>query len=295
MLLLLLACADAPPPAADSPAPSSEDCGDYASLGQPFLMTWCTSCHGPTQELGAVRLHTLELLQQHSERVQLRLEAGSMPPSGGPSEAELQAFQAWLDCGAPGLDPGRPADSELEHPSLSWEDEVEVSELGQGLLNFEFAEAQGTWRGYQVWELQEDGGLALAERGRRFEAGEISESFEPPLLLWHPIEEAWTQDTTRSRSGDLGVDSWQESWTVSRHDEVDVRALALDPLRGFEATTPEGSRARVLFSGEVWLSWSIEDPEVGDIAGQSQLFDNEAVEGWLGEGLIWQQRVVRWD
>jgi hypothetical protein len=270
------------------------DCGDYALTGQPFLTTYCRSCHGAGQQLGAVRLDSLEDLHQHQERVAVRLGEGTMPPSGGPRPDELLAFQAWLDCGAPGQDSGRPEGSEVTNPSASWEEQIAVTELAPGRLLFTMTETGGQDRGEQIWELTE-GGLALSESTRYFDGSPVTDVWEPPLLVWHPSEDSWSRSVSHTRLDDLGSVSWSEEWTVVRSESLDGRLLFRDELRGFEASAAEGGRVSVMFSADTWLTTAIGDPELGLLEAQALFFDNLSATELIDESVLIQQRVVRWD
>ena len=73
------------------------------------VRTWCSSCHGSAlatdQRQGApdgTNFDTYTDVQTWLARIQLRtLEQVDMPPAGGPTEADLDALAAWIDCGAP--------------------------------------------------------------------------------------------------------------------------------------------------------------------------------------------------
>ncbi len=120
--LLLWGCAETNAPrGVEEPArsrtspPLVMDCSEshtWATVGAPFMLTWCTPCHGPAlaeeDRQGAPMgldfdTHAKAVAMQ--ARIQARVldSAGvsPMPPMGGPSDAELEALQAWLDCGMP--------------------------------------------------------------------------------------------------------------------------------------------------------------------------------------------------
>ncbi len=82
-------------------------CVDYARV-QPILAAHCTGCHAASRQ-GAARagapvgvdLDDYAGARAHAERSNLRMQAGTMPPGGGPSSGERATFQAWLDAGSP--------------------------------------------------------------------------------------------------------------------------------------------------------------------------------------------------
>ena len=116
LLLALLACGqlqEIPPSPAAPAAPGGLT---YANAGQPFLLTYCTGCHAQTlsgdRRRGApvgLDLDSVAGLRSNLGRVRARtVDAGDMPPGGGPTDAELARFAAWLDAGAPGVEASFP-------------------------------------------------------------------------------------------------------------------------------------------------------------------------------------------
>jgi hypothetical protein len=93
---------------------SQEECADslwnYTNVGQPFMMTWCTSCHHSDLRTDlrpdgtdGVNFESHSLVISQIERIEARAisEPPTMPPAGGPSDAELQRLREWIECGAP--------------------------------------------------------------------------------------------------------------------------------------------------------------------------------------------------
>ena len=82
----------------------------YNNFGSQFMTDYCTSCHD-TSVSGAsrnfapvgVNFDTLELVQNQSNRVNLRAGEGTgMPPSSAssqPSSAERDLLSEWIVCG----------------------------------------------------------------------------------------------------------------------------------------------------------------------------------------------------
>ena len=92
----------------------SEGCEDipwtYQNVGDPFMRTWCASCHHvdlpQDQRAGSplgVNFHSYTEVISQLERIQARTlsEPMTMPPAGGPSDQELNRLREWIDCGAP--------------------------------------------------------------------------------------------------------------------------------------------------------------------------------------------------
>jgi uncharacterized membrane protein len=78
----------------------------YDNFGRGYMNQWCTGCHAarlrPYQRNGAppdVNLDTFDDVMLHAERIQVRsVDSTTMPPTGTPSEAEVQALGEWLRC-----------------------------------------------------------------------------------------------------------------------------------------------------------------------------------------------------
>lgn len=82
----------------------------WENFGEPFLLDWCTGCHasGLTAERRAmapveVNLDELDSVRANMDRIWHRAadQNATMPPAGGPGEAERELLGEWLACGAP--------------------------------------------------------------------------------------------------------------------------------------------------------------------------------------------------
>ena len=101
--LLLVACGDDRTPACEQSQLS------YATFGQPFMLSWCNGCHStqlPSNMRQAapidINFDTLtEIRSQSFSIVQTTTDLRTMPPEGGPSDAERQMLAQWMSCGAP--------------------------------------------------------------------------------------------------------------------------------------------------------------------------------------------------
>jgi cytochrome c5 len=101
--------AESGPPAEDS-AEACESPETWATIGQPFLLTYCTACHSShlsgEARYGApegVDLDSLAGARSWLPRVQARaLDLEDMPPGDGPSTEERERLAAWIACGGPG-------------------------------------------------------------------------------------------------------------------------------------------------------------------------------------------------
>lgn len=290
MIWLALACTRGVP---DTGAPAQECAQSHAVTAQPLLTTYCTSCHGQTAQQGGVRLDTLDAVRAHAERAEVRVGEGTMPPGGGLHPDQLQALQTWLACGAPGQldDPVKPVVT--DDPNAAAELSVSVQEMGDGRY---LVVAQDSFTGAlwseHVWVVQ-DGELALQERVRPVAGDLVTDAWSPPVRVYSPTESSWTQDVERTRTDQTGADTWTESWTASRWQQVDARALTKDPVRGFQVSEVDGASITVLFSGTTWLARQSWDPIDGvEIWHQSQFFDPAS--SLLSDGAFWQERALSW-
>ena len=82
----------------------------WDNTGAPFLLTWCTACHASSltedarQEAPAeLDFDDLDRFLPYADRAGVRTvdDDAGMPPAGGPSQAERDAFGEWIACGAP--------------------------------------------------------------------------------------------------------------------------------------------------------------------------------------------------
>ena len=84
---------------------------NWTNVGQPFMMTWCTSCHhselATANRQGAPTAYNFDTYSEtvsHGTNVMSRVidqTPSPMPPAGGPTDAELQRLYEWLECGMP--------------------------------------------------------------------------------------------------------------------------------------------------------------------------------------------------
>ena len=225
----LLACTDVvdsvPVEIEDTGSP---ECGDFASVGQPFTLTYCSACHSPyvTDRRGApegVDLMALDDIRAHRERFAARVLEGTMPPGGGASVEEVDALVAWLDCGAPGSDnplqPGTQLQPGLATTALAeaqtgsaFPEGLTLRHLNDGLLLRERFLVQGS-----------DAWLVQWSDDRR------TVDYDPPLQIWSS-QDSWTQQVDALVEASDGS-TWTESqtWSASIQDIVgDARDLSAD-------------------------------------------------------------------
>lgn len=77
----------------------------YATFGEAFFSTHCTSCHAAGTGVAGAESDPFETQAQIQAAIEDIYErAGgsndSMPPSGGPTAEERQQLAEWLSCGA---------------------------------------------------------------------------------------------------------------------------------------------------------------------------------------------------
>ncbi len=250
LLPLLLACTD---PVAPTPEPiAAAACGDWASVGQPFALGWCTSCHSSRLPAGhrygapeGVDLDTLAGMRKWSERVSVRAlgDDADMPPGSHASASERAALAAWIACGAPGEEASMP-EGERDADLLGAVTLTGgVTEADGGVLLSQNLDGEGWLRqSFVGWP---ESGLAAALVGPDGGVAE-SVSFEPPLAVWDDAERTLQSAVVATREGAAGVVVAEEDWTVTR--EVDAQP---DPR--FMEAAPERVVAEV--DGEAAFVW----------------------------------------
>jgi len=74
----------------------------YSGTIRPLLDKYCTSCHSPTSRDIPPILDTYAGAKANAAAANAAISTGGMPPSGkAPTDAETQAFQDWVNQGAP--------------------------------------------------------------------------------------------------------------------------------------------------------------------------------------------------
>jgi hypothetical protein len=73
----------------------------YSGTIKPLLEKYCTACHNPAQGITPL-LDTYSNAKANAVAANDAIRAATMPPSGkAPTDAETQAFQDWVNLGAP--------------------------------------------------------------------------------------------------------------------------------------------------------------------------------------------------
>lgn len=101
---LLLSCGTKNDPVESLPQDGLPDTVTYTQHIRPLLETNCTGCHASTLQ-GANRngaptgvdFDTYANAAQSAERGNVRIQAGSMPPTGGIDSYDRALFQKWID------------------------------------------------------------------------------------------------------------------------------------------------------------------------------------------------------
>jgi uncharacterized membrane protein len=94
----------------DAPLPTECDGLTWRTVGEPFVLSWCLSCHSENVTGDArqdapktINFDTREKVEELAAAIEFVLDRDdpTMPPVGGPSAKETERFLLWLDCGAP--------------------------------------------------------------------------------------------------------------------------------------------------------------------------------------------------
>lgn len=281
MWLFVLACA------ADEQAERAP-LSDYSTHAAPTLRTHCTACHGELRGEGGVQLNTYSLASTAGQRALERMRDGSMPPGGGLSEGEIDAFQLWMDQGSLGQDVQAPLAPIPQVGLESLEIQATLSELSPGRFEVTWVQAlSGQPFASEVW-LAQDQAIYLEQRSG---AG-VVDSWQPALRIFDAGQESWTQDTQHSRSDALGQDSWSERWTAESWEATDARAFDKQALGSW--VVEEQGASFGFQAGERYLvARSSQDPELG--GSQSMLVRTPGLpDTLLQDGLVWTERVILW-
>jgi len=251
----------------------------WANTGEPYLLTYCSGCHaaGVAEEAryGAtldVVLDSADQVFAHAERVAARVEDGTMPPSGGPDDAENACFIAWLEQGARGrgdalfsaeAGPIAPAawevletvDVDADFPEgLTWST-TQVG-LGRPVL-------RGLWS-VERWLVDGDDAW-LVERARFDGDGTLLTAlrWDPPLRFsMDGGEDSWTIETERVHEDADGETVLTEVWDFVRDvDDPDPRAIDTAPVRIVGVERGSGAELGLSLSARMGpvQRWSFDD------------------------------------
>lgn len=278
MWILLLACVD----------PEPELVSDYSTHAAPTLRTHCTACHGALRSEGGLQLHTLSLASSGGERALARMAEGSMPPGGGVSQREIEAFTLWMDQGTPGQDSEAPQASLPQQGLESLEVNATLLEQSPGRFEVSWVDAlSGAPFASEVW-LTQDGAIFLEER-----AGlDVVDRWEPALRIFDAGQESWTQEVQHSRSDALGQDTWSEQWTGQSWDTLDARAFDKQAL-GSQTVEEQGATMSFQAGERYLVARASQDAELGRF--EAMLVRTEALpDALLEDGLVWTERVTLW-
>ncbi len=104
LLLVLLALAAC---GSDQDATCSKSYLTYDNFGQAYMESWCNGCHSatlpPDMRQGApvgMYFDTLDEIHAQQDGIVTTNARATMPPSGGPTDAERAMLSEWLTCGA---------------------------------------------------------------------------------------------------------------------------------------------------------------------------------------------------
>ncbi len=283
MLLLALACASPGDSAPTAAAATVDTCVglDAATVGIPFATTWCASCHSSALPSRFGAPEGLDLESLAGLRAQLSVLPGAvgegrMPPGGGPSDAEITRFLAWVACGAPGEDVVFPVPAVAAAGRAAWEVEQRVDAGADGSLLFSVrrlgigsTSALGTLVTEQYVVGEADAWLLT--RTRFDEVGEVlyADTWSPPLQVFRDAD-AWVSATTRTRDEPAGTSTAAEEWQFTRDPDPDIDARMRQPgerlILGIEVNW--GSEVSFYVSDERGIDGHrFEDRALGDAEG----------------------------
>jgi uncharacterized membrane protein len=79
----------------------------YETFGGPFVTTWCRGCHSRDQPMRQrapvdINFDTRADVERFAQDIQRVAGTGrTMPPAGGPSDAERALLVEWVSCDTP--------------------------------------------------------------------------------------------------------------------------------------------------------------------------------------------------
>lgn len=321
LLLLSLGCGrDRDPAASDSVVTATDTeeeeeeeegtgCGDWSSVGQPLMLSYCTGCHSQSlvgeARHGApagVDLETLAGVQAQRARVEARaVVQQDMPQGGGLSAADRERLSAWLACGAPGEEAPLPARTSPDTAALT-ADDVTVTVSPVGIAERLVRRTRSDGRVLLEERFLVDGGAVLfVGYDLRLEGGGRSLWLEPPLPLTPPRtgETSWTASVQAEvEEGVTETQTWTLTWTEDAVAYADGRSEDRASAQ-IDAVTDDGAerhRWRVsethVFSGRALTSSGVSlellrlDRYVPDLPDEIMPFPPEVGDTW-SESAIW--------
>jgi hypothetical protein len=253
LLLLLAACSGDAGPGDSTPADTAPAaCGTWESVGQPYTLTWCSSCHSAALpealRYGApagLDFDTLEGVRASLALVESASlgDAPRMPASVLTPAAEREAFGRWLACGAPGspnplpdgtIDERLLTSGEYRGTAVQEGNTLELTVANEGVTAFSVRlQAAGT------------GSVALAGYTVYDEAGAWAGEAEldPPVALWPPadgpVASAATVDEAWGGSEAVAEQAFTVTWDYDTPPDSRVPA---DGLVGIHVESDGGAR-----------------------------------------------------
>ena len=258
VMLMLVACGDdSPVEEAVVPQPvvtgetmqidedPCEQPGSWDHTGQPFMLTWCTGCHAGgrvgEERHGApdgVDFDTLSDVQAWETRILARVEDGTMPPGGGPPDAQRARLAHWFACGSP----GETSSIEGVRDSVSPAAAATVITSTTTSTSFEGATAWvlregdylsgvgGVTRVIETWEVAGSDAW-LWSRDLRDETGTTlqSWSWDPPLPVGRGDTDVWSAEVTQRVEFASGeTTSAEQIWEFIRLPATDVDGWSIE-------------------------------------------------------------------
>ncbi len=252
-LLLVLGCSEL----ATEPVPAVDECADWQSVGQPFALSYCASCHSSRLTGGArygapegIDLETLAGMRTHRARVEARALSTTpdMPPEGGVSDDERDALRRWYACDAPGQEAALPEAEGVAGLGGAVDLTASVIEA-DGRLVLEIESTASAWFS-QRFVVDAAGVASLVGWARYLDEGVIeSADYDPGIPVYDPDATELTATVATSFAGATGEGTRTDAWVVTRVPEA-------DPDPRFTDQAPQ--RVTALRDGEpqltLWLS-----------------------------------------
>lgn len=255
--------------------------------GEPFVLDYCTACHGSALEGDArqgategIDLDTPDDVLAHAERVIARVEENTMPPGGGPRAEEVRRFLDWVECDGGGTERDVPAvdpwSSELSAGGSATTPGVDDA-FPEGLTVERLLGSNGVPGGtfYEYWLIDGDDawlvGWEFEEGGTTWDpplqmAGDLPDSIDTTALMWD-ADGAWEEDQTwtvtveESRSDPRIRAGTVQSVTLVEDNTGHVQRIETSPIDGVAGrylSDDGGSWWFITVAGLFWEGWDRE-------------------------------------
>ncbi len=294
--------------AADTAGPvSAEACGDWQSVGQPFALSYCASCHSGrlsgSARYGApagIDLETLAGMRTHRARVEARAlsAAPDMPPQGGVRDDEREALRRWYACAAPaGEDAALPPAEGVSGLDGAVDLIASVIEEDGGLV-LGIESTRSVWLS-QRFEVHASGVASLLGWARYVD-DEVVESaeYEPGVPLYDPDSTELTATVTTTFVSPTGEGERTDAWVSARALEANPDPRFTDQTSQQVTAVRDGEPELHLWLSEVDMVVALAQREEAgawaavifqtrdELRGADEAFPIEAGGSWKARGFI---------